>query len=213
MSVTAPQRSWPVSELPPRPPRAPRRWGRALLGLLVVTGAVTLVVANWRGGREGAVPVGTPVPFAAEPRTFPAPVEDDYALVVDVDGVPTPEFRELAEGVAAAIRDRDLAALSRYQLAGTEQPNLLAGLLELYGGQVVTPTRYTGTDFVELGGATVSYEVQCGGGVTIDPVLHFERYDGTYYFFPDPAAPGPRIAATGRTGDEALAERRYPVCP
>lgn len=216
MSVTAPQRPWPTAELPPRPPR---RWGRDLLALLVLAGAVTLVVANWHGGREGAAPAATPVPFAPEPHSFPRAVEDDYAIAVDA-GVPTPAFRSTAEGIAAAIRDDDIAALSRFQLSGTEQPNLLAGLLELYGGRVVTPAVYQDSGFAELGDATVYYEVQCGGGVTVVPLLHFQRYDGDWYLFPlgndrlgasDPAWYSTEPAAVSRAMTSG--QDRYPACP
>ncbi|WP_353650815.1 hypothetical protein ABLG96_07890 [Nakamurella sp. A5-74] len=150
-------------------------------------------------------------------------------------GTPSDEFRALGLNVANALQKNELPAPSALQDPSSQQPNLMAGLMEIYGGKPVRVAEYMESSIREFPFAAVDYTVGCASGEDVRCSLRFNYVDGELVLFPlqqedmsisaseltDGATPGSTVTAAPDIPSPAAAPStevappemmRYPSC-
>lgn len=181
-----------VNRLTDRHPTAWSRWRGPLIAAAAVAAIATLtsVVLLTRG--PNAMPsngqsTGTAQPFAPEPPPSPELELDPPTAVTYSEGehgTPSDEFRTLGQDAANALQNNDVKALSALQDPSSQQPNLMAGLIEIYGGKPVKVVEYMESSIREFPYAAVDYSVDCSSGKDVRFSLTFNYINGRWALLP-----------------------------
>lgn len=180
------------------------RWRGPLVAAAAVAAiaALTSVVLLTRG--PDATPstgqsAASAQPFAPE-RSTPSPeLELDPPTAVSYSegehGTPSDEFRALGESAANALQNNDLPALSALQDPSSQQPNLMAGLIKIYGGKPIKAVEYMESSIREFPFAAVDYTVDCPSGKDVRFSLTFHYINGRMALFPSQQEDMSKLAA------------------
>ncbi|MBE7195402.1 MAG: hypothetical protein INR66_23360 [Gordonia polyisoprenivorans] len=198
-----------------RHPTSWSRWRGPVIAAAAVATIATLTSLVLVSGGQNSSPSGggssiSAEPFAPEPAPTPELELDPTTAVTYSNGdhgTPSDDFRALGEKVADALQSNDLRALSALQDPESQQPNLMAGLIQIYGGKPVEAVEYMESSIRAFPFADVDYAVQCAKGRDVRFSLRFNYINGRLVLFPVPQED--LYALESGFAESAASETRY----